>query len=218
MKDPFYGTHLPILQAVIEHFKVSSALEMGMGEWSTPLLCKHLKRVVSVENSQEYHDFIIKQCQPSLTFVHKVAGIGSYESADRIPGTVWSECETFYDRLSERIDPVDILFVDHWLGLRGLAIVKLIRLCRFLIFHDSTDTTYNYTPILKKTQLDQRTFIRLSGCGPTTDLVFVIEIPCADTIAQLVARINEYAHEYYVSVGWHPAHIKIEVFNASTTG
>lgn len=50
-----YGSHKPLLTAVLEHFKPRTVLETGSGLHSTPLFLAHpIERLVSYENNAEW--------------------------------------------------------------------------------------------------------------------------------------------------------------------
>lgn len=58
LTDYLNGTHKPVLIALLDAIDIGSALEIGMGDHSTPILIRGCKEVWSVEKKLEWYDKI----------------------------------------------------------------------------------------------------------------------------------------------------------------
>jgi len=126
------STHFPILAAMVSRTANLPyvTLELGMGHYSTPLLhfmCKALdKRLFSVDNCPEWHDFFLMNLKKYDT--HEF-----FYAKNKLLST-WLK-EQNIDDLSVHFD---VAFIDHSPALDRVKCVEFLRKrAMFIVVHDS---------------------------------------------------------------------------------
>jgi hypothetical protein len=134
-----WGSHQPLLQAVLEVLKPNSALECGCGNFSTPRLHSHVKELITVEHDQPWAQKIMKRFphDPPLHswVVHPISANNSTPIEDMDQGAVKGLVK-FYQDLAKQIKSVDLLFVDTYRCARVIAVEALLPKARWIILHD----------------------------------------------------------------------------------
>ena len=123
------GTHFPVLAACV-HRTQGPVLELGAGDYSTPLLhllCKG-RTLVTVESNPEW----LKLFKDTENENHKLILVKNYDEAKIIDEVNW-----------------DVALVDHAPGPRRVTEIKRLQnRARFIIVHDTDDPGYHYEPVL----------------------------------------------------------------------
>jgi len=141
------GTHFPVLATMVINTS-GPVLEMGCGDYSTPLLhalCAPQKRLlVSTDVDKQWiSHFLDLECD-----WHKFIHVHAYETKD--PRNDWYYCA---DHDAWKVVGGDthwsVVLIDHTPGMqRVLDIVRLRNNTDIFVVHDSEDPRYGYEPVL----------------------------------------------------------------------
>ncbi len=129
LADPAYGTHMCALITAVAHTD-GPILEMGCGDYSTPLLhalcTPHKRLLVSSEGDQKWLSLFL-DLENSW---HKFYYIPRYE----------------WDRIGEGVH-WSVVFIDHRPGERRIVDIQRLRKnTDIFVVHDTEDAYYNYEP------------------------------------------------------------------------
>jgi hypothetical protein len=142
-----YGTHLPVLKAVVEVFQPRGVLELGAGKFSTPLFYRHVKKVITVETDETWIHEVGKLVQPREGFAlihHRVPRLTSKTRARAISQGTKNECVKYYEGIIDRHPELDFLFIDHVSGLRSWTLFHLYTRFDFIVYHDAEEKGHGY--------------------------------------------------------------------------
>ncbi len=146
LSDGAYGTHMvPLATAVIN--TNGSVLEMGGGDFSTPLLhalCKmHNRLLVTVETDQSWLSLFLDL----ESDIHHFIYLPVFEN--------WSSPERMYGGNPELWDQIGsdrhwgVIFIDHAPGIRrAVDIQRLRNNADIFVVHDTQAPGYCYEPVL----------------------------------------------------------------------
>jgi hypothetical protein len=129
-----WGSHQAVLKATLEVLKPQSAIECGCGYYSTPFM-QTIPRLTTIEHDIRWakkiqsefpgHEWVIKEFMAkNPTRISELAE-GEFEKI----------C-TYYENLSKRLYPCDLLFVDTFTACRIPAVLYLGRIAETIIIHD----------------------------------------------------------------------------------
>jgi hypothetical protein len=140
-----WSTHQPLIMAAMELYTPKFVLELGIGEFSTPLFKQRAPELLSVENNQEWIAHM-KTRYPELHIIHhdlkgKIhigTPLTELTKADRL------QLFEFYLRLP--IPPGrKLLFCDQYTATRTISIIALKDRFDLIIYHDSEEAPlYDY--------------------------------------------------------------------------
>ncbi len=123
-----FGTHLPVLAAVVRRLSHPRVLELGMGDYSTPML--HVEAaaqrayVRSLEANAEWAARYAAMACPQ----HELAVV----EWDRVAAEPW-----------------DVVFMDCGpTEARAPLLARLLGSCKYMVIHDTDACCYRYEPIL----------------------------------------------------------------------
>lgn len=138
MKQAFangYGTHIPLLAAVLAVARKGPVLELGSG-WSSTLLLNEMcraggRKLRTIDSDMNWLSQFEKLKSQEHELVH--AADWDIAVADTLH-TDWS-----------------VIFIDHAPAERRIVdIEELADRAEFIVVHDTEDPTYNYGPTLAK--------------------------------------------------------------------
>ena len=142
MKDPreieqTWGSHQPVLQAMIEVMKPQSAIECGCGNYSTP----HLQTIPQLHTIEHDVRWASKVCgkyppSPSHEWTIQVMPGKNPTRMEELSGEENSRIRLFYDTLGYKTAPFDLLFVDTFTACRVPAIMALGKKAKWIVIHD----------------------------------------------------------------------------------
>jgi hypothetical protein len=126
-----YGTHWDVLQRALQEFGITSALEFGMGIYSTPLLVRYCERVVAIEmQDEEWYKKVEKTVQsPKLTLKLMIGPTVACE---------WFEAQ------NERFD---LVFVDGHLDTRWRVVNAAFSKADIVVAHDTDSIAYGWDKV-----------------------------------------------------------------------
>ena len=143
-----FGTHFPVL-ATIAANTAGPILEMGCGDYSTPMLhalCAPMKRMlVSTDADKKWLELFLDMERDWHTFIY-VPAYAQYSEKN----TVWvSVGEDAWDAIGSDTH-WSIVFIDHTPGLRRVVDIERLRSqTDVFVMHDAQDSYYGYDEVLK---------------------------------------------------------------------
>jgi len=130
--DP-YGSHIKILEFVVDKFNIKTVLETGLGKFSTSLFINKCDEVISLEmQDSKWYDIISNKFNGSINF-HPNLLLGPF-----------SACK-FIKNIDKKFD---LIFVDgHWES-RWMQINVSFSKTDLIIAHDSEVKSYNWHKVI----------------------------------------------------------------------
>lgn len=190
------GTHLPVLKSLCDIFQPKTALELGTGTRSTPFLLSRVQHLVSVENDPRWHHEISKRYGKADNFrlyLHVVGNNWHAVPLKKYSRKAIARAESFYDSLRGEYPNYDLLFVDHFLGLRTMALSRLYSNFKFIAWHDEQNERYEFDKFFA---LDLGAYDRYRFCFWGCCTGFLIRKDQQFSEEELFASLDRYAHEY----------------------
>jgi hypothetical protein len=191
-----YGTHVPVLQAMLDVFQPSGILELGVGRNSTPLFHEYGKRLVSVETNRQWIDEIGKTFPQRANFSlihHELTSITERTRAHTIPERVKSECVKYYLAIKAMNPELNLLFIDHVSGLRAATLISLHQHFDHVVYHDADKAGYRYDLFTQQDTGSHLHFV-LRSFVPCTGLL--IRKNLAGKLPELERALEKYGKEY----------------------
>lgn len=138
----WWSSHTPVLQAAVEVFRPEFILELGCGQYSTPVFDSAGVKVWSIDNDQEW----LQRTKESLSADTKVEflfhdlgpevqiGTKPFELTD----AKRNELIGYYTDLSNRIPTASrkLAFVDQFTAARTFSINAILGVMDVVIYHD----------------------------------------------------------------------------------
>jgi hypothetical protein len=141
--DP--GTHVPVLNAITEVFKIDSALEFGSGIWSTFILTKNCKKVTSIEYDKIWANYVENEYSHRRNLNVIVRELPTYK---------------FLDDIKENFDLIFVDDIDHN-EHRRFCLEKSFYRAPFIVIHDTHSTTMGWEKCIIPQQYSIITYIGL---------------------------------------------------------
>lgn len=147
-----WGSHIPVLEAAIDTFNITGALELGAGINSTPLLFARVPRVTSLECDEAWITELRKRWPVPEDEAHRLVympvrrGVNRGTLEEKLTAHDLERARAFY-RLWLQSD-MNLLFVDSFAGFRRRAIVDLFAEFDVVVYHDAEpkhDHQYGYS-------------------------------------------------------------------------
>lgn len=170
--DPEYGTHMcPLTVAVVN--TVGPILELGSGDYSTPLLhalcAKNKRLLVSTDTDKKWLDLFMDLERSWHTFVY----ISVYEDDYQLNPKPHK-----WDSIGNDIH-WSVVFIDHRPGERRVEdIIRLRKNTDIFVVHDTHEPSYGYEPTLssfKYRYLYERYFTTTTLVSDTVDVAQLFE-------------------------------------------
>jgi hypothetical protein len=158
LPDGGWGSHKPLLQALIDVFKPYYIMELGIGIYSTPILSGGCVKYVGVEQDLCWIKKILSLPElQSIQVLRHESDIKVDQRFEDMPiGQIDSVVE-FYTMLKNSVIELQpsehsMLFVDNYTGCRTLAINTMFDGFDIICYHDSEAVqwyNYKFNAILK---------------------------------------------------------------------
>lgn len=139
MPEYEWSTHQPLIKATMELYKPSFVLELGIGESSTSIFLEYKTKLLSVENNNEWIDYIKTKYENIDVIYHdlKDEKITLTTHLYDLNESKKNEITSFYEKLKfSKLRP-NLLFVDQYTCARTLSINALGDKFDLIIYHDS---------------------------------------------------------------------------------
>lgn len=144
--DYKWGSHLPVLESILDVFSVTGVLELGIGKHSTPMLYSRVKKLISVETDEEWIKTVSPYVKPRKGFklIHHGLGIHHKTKYPQITKEIKEKSLKFYKNIINENPKLNFLFIDHVSGLRVIALIDLFSYFDIIIYHDAQHPCYCY--------------------------------------------------------------------------
>jgi len=142
-----YGTHFPALATIVANTQ-GPILEMGCGDYSTPMLhalCAPTKRMlVSTDVHQSWLSLFLDLQRSWHTFAY----VPAYEKQDQRNNIWYCVGQDAWDSIGQDIH-WSVVLIDHSPGLRRVVDIERLRKnTDIFVIHDTEDARYGYDRIL----------------------------------------------------------------------
>jgi hypothetical protein len=132
-----WTTHQPLIQAVMKFYKPNFILELGMGNFSTPLFRQKNVQYLGVENDEKWIEHLKNNIGPMDTIFHDLGpniklGTRLYEISEDDKASITK----FYHNLTFPNLKPNVLFVDQYTSCRTLSINVLGNKFDIIMYHD----------------------------------------------------------------------------------
>jgi len=137
-----WSTHRPIIQMVLSYFNPKYIVELGSGNFSTPLFVEHNVHTKCIESEYEWYVHS-KNKYPDLDIVyHKNPGeMTIYTKIHELTGEQRTEITDFYQKLliiaEKEVAHPSLLFVDQFNCGRTISINTLFSVFDIILYHDA---------------------------------------------------------------------------------
>jgi hypothetical protein len=138
------STHQPVIRAVMDLYRPAFVLELGIGNYSTPIFKEYDIELMSVENDKDWIDYIKHSSGNHNIIHHELPGIerGTGHEVlfqDTIDGII-----EFYSNI--KVPEVsNLIFVDQYRCARIFSLNTLGPKFDYIIYHDSQPAaTWNF--------------------------------------------------------------------------
>lgn len=152
LKEFTLGTHLPVLNSVLEVFKPKGIMELGAGLRSTPILYNYGELLITIETNLKWLEKVklLVPTRDKFELIHYDIGHGVHVKTKykQIPTEVAEGCIEFYLSFINRLD-LDFLFIDHVSGLRITTLTELFNMFSVVAYHDAQHPAYCYKKFLE---------------------------------------------------------------------
>lgn len=200
------GTHLPVLQSIIEIFRPRLAMELGAGLYSTPLLVDNFEWLVSVENDQFWYKKICRRYanKRNIEIIYHPIEKHIHSSLSSLDINEVEIHRSFYQSLSDANPKSELLFVDQASCLRTISLMEMYRRFKFIVWHDADCDKYEYQRFYDLDLSDyNRYWFRLNKYATG----FMIRKTEKYDETALFCSIKQYGKEYLLSCGFDIASI-----------
>jgi len=132
-----WTTHQPLIKAVMQSYKPKFVLELGMGNFSTPLFLQKDVAYLGVENDLNWIGHLKNNLGPMNTIFHDLGpGVKLGTHLNEISENIRASIVDFYKNLKYPDLKPNVLFVDQFTSCRTLSINTLGEYFDVIIYHD----------------------------------------------------------------------------------
>jgi len=142
-----WGGNQPVLKGVTEIIKPEYGIECGCGFFSTPILCKNIKNLVTLEHDNKWVKKVQKEFpsdEDHQYFVQPLNNVFNATSIEDIALTTINEINSFYEAIISFKQPINFLLIDTFRCARVPAALKLAPLAEIVVLHDVRPSSREY--------------------------------------------------------------------------
>jgi hypothetical protein len=141
-----WSSHQPVIYTAIELLKPNFILELGIGNYSSPLFINsNAKKIIHIENDNKWINLVKTNFQfdnrSEIIFHELESGIINSTKRKKVSEKFLNDATEYYINLKDKIENFNydkkLLFVDHYASLRVLSINILSKHFDFVIYHDA---------------------------------------------------------------------------------
>jgi len=194
--DYKWGSNRPVIKTIMEFFTPKGVLELGAGKFSTSMLYKYNKKLISIETDKAWIDTIKETLEPRSNFqiIHHDLGIHHKTKFNQISEKIKKECVEFYKHhISSELE---FLLVDHVSGLRASSLLALFDKFKYVAYHDAQPAqfrNYNYNILTKEKSKD---YIHMMSQTPLVHTGILIHKGYNNVIKNFIEILNDNNEEY----------------------
>ena len=131
-----YATHQPLIRAAIECYAPKFALELGTGDYSTPVFTEYDLQLLSIENDGEWIEYVKSKYGLADILYRNLGDIKIGTELGEFTDIQKAEIINFYDTLEIPELKPNLLFVDQFTSCRALSVNSLKEKFDLIIYHD----------------------------------------------------------------------------------
>lgn len=144
-KAKMWGSHIPLLHAVMRSMRIRRIVECGMGPSSTPLFLSYEPSLLrSYEHDERWFNKVVSGVSKCPAFIPELvrlrSGISGNTRRQSATQEEVAELDEVYARIASELggtESIDLLFVDTIAAARLSALRQLQRLSRIVVIHDT---------------------------------------------------------------------------------
>lgn len=138
-----WGSHQPVLKAVLQVLKPRRAIECGCGDFSTPHFQSYVPNLLTIEHDPRWADVVMSRYKPWRAHKWLVKSFQATNSTgiDDLPAGEWEKILAYYKNQGQTLTACDFLFVDTLRSARVPAVLGLSCLTPVLLLHDLEHTS-----------------------------------------------------------------------------
>ena len=129
-----WGSHQPLVKAVMRVLKPQTVVECGCGDFSTPHLTE-APNLFTIEHNQYWGDKM-KEKYPNHNWKIRTFNAKNPTRIDELPPGEYKTIYEYYENLAKQFDHINLLFVDTFTACRVPAILNLGPKATYIILHD----------------------------------------------------------------------------------
>jgi len=142
--DYTWSSHRPLLKAIVEDLSPELIVEIGLGNFSTPILHNDkVKKYFGIENDKEWYEYIINNFKFSKhsEVIHHNINLNKAVFPKQLTETQRTDIANYYANFSKVVSVYEnyknkMLFVDNHTCCRTLAINNLASNFDIIVYHD----------------------------------------------------------------------------------
>jgi hypothetical protein len=203
--DTGWGSHKPLLQALIDVFAPYFIMELGIGIHSTPILSKKCTKYVGVEQDYKWIEKMLNF--PDFQFVKIIHHASDIKIGQRFDDLTINQIDGligFYTMLKNSVIELSqgeysMLFVDNYPGCRTLAINTMFDAFDIICYHDSEAVdwyNYNFDENLKNNYNHYTLTTDIVGTRDIVGTSVFIKKELKELSAELKHIVRQYVEKY----------------------
>ena len=133
-----WSTHQPLIRAVLDIYKPVFVLELGVGEYSTPVFIDYGVKYLGVDTDMNWVSDFIKKYDINILY-QEIGEIGKRLNYKKISRQQRADIQEYYEYLNFPSDKPNLLFVDQDACCRLISINTLSPKFDIILYHDHDD-------------------------------------------------------------------------------
>lgn len=209
-----WGSHQPLLRALVEVVPLRHAVECGCGNYSTPIL-RDLPELLSIEHDAAWAATVGRGMVHSSAhrwLVQEFSGVNNGTPLEDLTNDNLRALMEFYRRVSREISNTDLLFVDSFRVARTLAVAELSPKARMVLLHDMEPPSpdwYGYGPAEEILKAQGRVRYLFKPSAPPVNQAHQVPWTAIYSKDPLpIEKILEVSHPASMSLWGHPASLE----------
>lgn len=158
-----WATHQPLIRAVMDVYKPQFVLELGAGDYSTPVFMEYGVKLISIESDSDWIEYLNEKYNICVWY-HKVEDKELNDCTYNEIASIYG----YYEKLKLPYLRPNLLFVDQYSCCRTLSINALRDKFDLIIYHDSESIQTNH---YDQIDFNGFTLYELKTNGPCTMLM-----------------------------------------------
>lgn len=210
-----WGSHRPVLQALMEVCTIRTAVELGMGESSTPFLLSRVPSLISLENNQAWFDQLTARIPARAGYFPRCRRLFTDDSASaevfygtppsQISASTLRQAASHYREILDQSEEFDLVLIDQYASTRTLSMFMFAPCADIMLIHDAEPLgldpsnpeydVYRYRDFYESQDASAFVHLRVDTMSPWSD-VLIRKSLCVDVV-DLSRRINTHFGAYF---------------------
>lgn len=191
-----WGSNRPVLKTIMEFFKPTGVLELGVGKYSTKLLYDYNIPLTSIETDEAWINEVGDTLLPRDNFklIHHPLGIHFKTKYQDIGDKDKEKSVRFY---TQYVEPnMEFLFIDHVSGLRAYTLVHMFGKFKYVAYHDAEPKQYKNYNYHSLTPNKIQNYYHILNNTPLVSTGILIHKKSIDDIYSFIDVLNTNNIEY----------------------